>query len=229
MHRPSRYRTSSFTITVLLHAAIMIVAALLSLPIPERKPDNDVELHFLPSPFPPAPVGMPEATARRTVTPPSSRQPSITAPKPVTPIVTEAEPSRHEAASTTDDVVEIPARTWQPPPSPFDSEMTPEQAWGLLDSLLREHPEFRDMVLREMLAGQGFVRDSLPPVSFHLEDVMKFEKFLPSWMYEIGRQQGLHPGNYHPVYGHRNPSQYSGPSVNILGLIDFLRGLLSGK
>ncbi len=229
MHRPPRYRTSSLTITLLLHAAIMTVAALLSLPLPERKPDNDVELQFLPLSPSPTPVRVPQASARRSVPVPSTRGHSEPVTKPTPPTSTETEQSQPDAARNTDDVVEIPARTWQPPPSPFDSALTPEQAWGLLDSLLREHPEFRDMVLREMLAGQGFVRDSLPPVSFHLEDVMKFEKFLPSWMYELGRQQGLHGGNYHPVYGHRNPSQYSGPSVNIFGLIDFLRGLLSGK
>ncbi len=120
-----------------------------------------------------------------------------------------------------------PRPQWKLPKNVLENDWTPEQAWGELTQLLHEHPEYKDMVLREMLAGSGFVKDSLPPLSFHLDDVMKFEEFLPSWMYEAQRMQGLH-GGYSPVMGTRRIEQYTGPQIDIIGAYKFLRGLIEG-
>lgn len=120
------------------------------------------------------------------------------------------------------------SRTWRLPGNVLDPDITPEQAWKELTQLLEKHPQFKDMVVREMLAGSGFVQDSLPPVSFHLDDVLKFEKFLPSWMYEAMRVQSQY-GGYSPVMGHRRVEQYTGPQLNVISALKYLYDLIEGK
>jgi hypothetical protein len=119
-------------------------------------------------------------------------------------------------------------RVWIPPRNVLDPEISPEVAWKELTRLIEEYPQFKDMVVREMLAGSGFVRDSLPPVSFRLEDVMKFEKFVPSWVYEAARVQGSY-GGYNPVLGYRRSEQYTGPQLNALQALKFLIDLIEGE
>ncbi|MCZ7555927.1 MAG: hypothetical protein M5R41_05940 [Bacteroidia bacterium] len=120
------------------------------------------------------------------------------------------------------------ARVWTPPKRVLDPEITPEQAWVELTRLIGEYPQYKDMVVREMLAGSGFVRDSLPPVSFRLEDVMKFEQFVPSWVIEAARVQGSY-GGYNPVLGYRRAEQYTGPQLNVIQALKFLIDLIGGE
>lgn len=119
------------------------------------------------------------------------------------------------------------ARVWTTPKRVLDPEITPEQAWVELTRLIEEYPQYKDMVVREMLAGSGFVRDSLPPVSFHLEDVMKFEQFVPSWVIEAARVQGSY-GGYNPVLGYRRSEQYTGPQLNVIQALKYLIDLIGG-
>jgi hypothetical protein len=213
-------RSSAALATVLLHLLLLALTLMISLPEAEKS-ERDLLLtidfaarhakadeRMLPTPTRSLPS--PSMEQRPIVTdPPSTRQPQAVVDMPLV-----------------DTLRRRP--TLQLPRNVLERDITPEQAWDELTRLLEQYPEYREMVVREMIAGAGFVPDSLPPVSFHLEDVMKFETFLPGWMYEMGRMQGMH-GGYSPVMGHRRTEQYTGPQFNVLQGLKFLLDLIGGR
>ncbi|MBR9979115.1 MAG: hypothetical protein KFH87_13605 [Bacteroidetes bacterium] len=108
----------------------------------------------------------------------------------------------------------------------FERDIDPEEAWRQLGALLDEHPEFREMVLREMIAGQGFLSDSLPPVNLHLDQIFK-HGIRPTWDTQRGAIEHA-SRTFDPVQGWTNKGSY-GPQINIIGLLKFLMDLIEGE
>jgi hypothetical protein len=213
-------RRAALLIAVGVHLVLLVSAAFIHLREVEK---TERRLYFIltESEVPPEPDR--KETKQRVSTPLATR-PILPPSGPHIPVHT----TKRDVAELD---VAIPAsdsqRVWIPPRNILDADISPEQAWTELTRLIEEYPQYRDMVVREMLAGSGFVRDSLPPVSFRLEDVMKFEKFVPSWVYEAARVQGSY-GGYNPVLGYRRSEQYTGPQLNVFQALKFLIDLIEG-
>ncbi|MFA6234865.1 MAG: hypothetical protein WC824_11905 [Bacteroidota bacterium] len=223
-------RSIALIVTVVLHLALLVISDLMHLNEPPHG-DITVELSF--SSVPPAEI--PSRFDRQNRAPtakaadqavPSPRVPirsqndipqqTLPAPKIVDPIQTE-EPVDNKSLN-------------RPPEMNFrrilERELTPEQAWQLLTKLLAEHPEFRETVLREMIAGKGFVPDSLPPVNLQLARIFK-NGIQPTWESQRGAIEEAFK-SFDPVQGWTNKGGY-GPQLNVIGLINFLLKLIEGK
>lgn len=130
--------------------------------------------------------------------------------------------------------IEIRAQN-QPAPSttslpidkgPLEKHLTPEEAFGQLTRLLEEYPQYREMIVREMIAGSGFVPDSLPPIDLHLETMIG-DRFRDTWI--RSREHIEHEfRSYDGVHGWRQNSNYGG-QLNIFGLLQFLIDLIEGR
>lgn len=110
--------------------------------------------------------------------------------------------------------------------SVLDRPMDAERAWEVLDELLREYPQFRESVVREMIAGSGLPPDSLTRADLRLDQIFR-DGMRPSW----GRQREVIEHAYRsfdPVMGWTNKGGY-GPAVNVLGLLKFLIDLIEGE
>lgn len=211
-----RERRLAITITFIVHGALLLLALLTQLREPDRGVDQIVL--FFPVEATTATFSEIEETSKA----PSVQEAEPPPPSPQPPSFRRDEVEYVEIDTVMDEAV------WSVPKRALDADITPEQALVALEKLLEEHPEYKNLIVREMIAGSGFVRDSLPPVSFHLEDVMKFENFLPSWMYEAARMKGLH-GGHSPVHGHWSPEQRGGAQIDVIGLYRFLKHLISGE
>ena len=112
------------------------------------------------------------------------------------------------------------------PSSPLERDMTPEEAWDQLGKLLEKHPEFREMVMREMIAGSGFTPDTVPKLNLYLEQMIG-GRFDQSW---LRSRNGIEHAfrSYDGVHGWRQNSNY-GNQVNVLGLLRFLIDLIEGE
>jgi len=209
--------SAALILSLLLHTAGMLTALLIHLHDPPSA-DRRIELGILPSPEPrTAPQQTdsgPEATARKTHL--QQRRISVPAPQtPQLPDIPEREPEEERRDPT---VIEIPS-------SPLEKEMTPEEAWSELGQLLEKHPEFREMVVREMLAGSGFAPDTLPKISLYLEQMIG-GRFDRSWLQNRSAIEHAFR-SYDGVHGWRQNSNY-GNQVNVLGLLRFLIDLIEG-
>ncbi len=110
--------------------------------------------------------------------------------------------------------------------SVLDRGVTPEQAWEMLAGLIEQYPQFREMALREMVAGQGLPPDSLPKINLHLDQILK-NGIQPSW---DTQRQAIEEASrsFDPVHGWTNKGSY-GPQVNVIGIILFLIDLIEGE
>ena len=109
--------------------------------------------------------------------------------------------------------------------SVFDRPVSAEKAWEVLGELLEEYPQFRESVMREMIAGAGLPPDSLPRADMRYEQMFR-DGIRPSW--ERQRETVEHAfRSFDPVHGWMNKGGY-GPAVNVLGLLKFLIDLIEG-
>jgi len=107
-------------------------------------------------------------------------------------------------------------------------ELTPEQAMKELLELLERHPEFRNLALREAIAGDGMAPDRRPKTDLRLEEMLAMENWRSSWEYELTKRGGGgYTGPYDPVFGF-DRDKYSGFQVNIPELLKFLKRLIGG-
>lgn len=107
--------------------------------------------------------------------------------------------------------------------------MSQEEALGELLHLLGKHPEFKETILRELLAGDGAV-DPVPPLEiFGLEQLLKLHAGKLALPGALARGLGgVNPNPvYHPVHGlNGNPV---GMSINYLGILLKLIELIKGE
>lgn len=106
--------------------------------------------------------------------------------------------------------------------------MSQEEAFGELMRLLERHPEFKETILREMLAGDGAVTPPAKLEIFGLEQLLALHKgklALPgAGSRSLG---GVNPNpTYSPIHG-TNPNPVAG-SFNYIGLLLKLISLIKG-
>jgi hypothetical protein len=109
-----------------------------------------------------------------------------------------------------------------------ERELTSEQALKELLELLERHPEFRNLALREAIAGDGMTPGRLSLPDLRIEEMLEMENWKSSWEYELmKRGGGGYTGPYDPVYGF-DRDKYTGLQVNILELLKLLKRLIGG-
>lgn len=104
-----------------------------------------------------------------------------------------------------------------------------EEAFGELMRLLEKHPEFKETILREMLAGDGAVAPPAKLEIFGLEELLDLHRgklALPgAGSRALG---GVNPNpTYSPIHG-TNPNPVAG-SFNYIGLLLKLISLIRGE
>jgi hypothetical protein len=219
-HGPeSRDRGYAWTVSILIHGLGITIALAIALQSPDRQ-ESAVELSFEA-----APQRMQEAEDAPSGRPAASRNLP-----PARPRVATQSPS---LPGLPDLVVERPPENAQDEPpeftlpaSPLERDWTPEEAYGELTRLLEEYPQFREQVLREMIAGKGFVPDTVQHIELYL-DQMLAPGLAPSW----GRQRAAVEGafrSFDGVSGWRQNSNYGG-GINVIGLLLFLYDLIEGE
>lgn len=123
-----------------------------------------------------------------------------------------ADPSKQQASAGLRSVLERP--------------LTTEEAWSILGRLMEEHPRYRGLVLREMIAGSGLPVDSVPRIDLRYDSVFR-NGIRPSW----GAQRHVIEDafkSFDAVHGWTNKGGY-GPTINVIGLIRFLIDLIEGE
>lgn len=109
------------------------------------------------------------------------------------------------------------------------ARLSQEEAFGELLRLLEKHPEFKETILREMLAGDGAVAPVPKLEIFGLEQLLALHKgklALPgAGSRALG---GVNPNpTYSPIHG-TNPNPVAG-SFNYIGLLLKLISLIRGE
>jgi hypothetical protein len=103
------------------------------------------------------------------------------------------------------------------------------QAFEELGKLLTGHPEFRNLILKEMIAGDGRVPGRKWMLDMRLADILKFERFLSPYEYELMKGGGGgYTGPYDPVHGFDRDKR-KGFLVNVFELLGFVKKLLGLK
>ena len=211
-----RSATAAWAISAVFHLALLAAAGLFVLGDPVRDSEA-VSLRFERR------VEQEVVEEDRTERAPNSGR--LTAPQ--RPLLSEPTPPEN-AVVLQDLVIEEPASDdgFIIPPSPIKSEMTPEEAFAELNRLLEEYPQYRDQVLREMIAGDGFVQDSLPPINLYLEQMFK-GGVTPTWQ---GQRHVVEQAfsTFNGVSGWSQNGNYGG-GVNVLGLLKLLIDLIEGE
>jgi len=209
--------STALIISALLHAAGILIALLIHLQDPTAA-DRVIELSIMRESEREEDLSDAEAVSQRGTQ--SAQSPPMTTvppppPAPMLPDIRDEIPDRENRDRP---VMEIPS-------SPLERDMTPEEAWDQLTTLLEEHPEFREMVLREMIAGSGFAPDTVPKINLYLEQMIG-GRFDQSW---VRSRRGIEHAfrSYDGVHGWRQNSNY-GNQVNVLGLLRFLIDLIEG-
>ncbi|MFZ1731937.1 MAG: hypothetical protein WBQ23_06835 [Bacteroidota bacterium] len=229
---PSKTEGVSIAIfaTLFLHVVLLIAALFIHLQEPPRS-DITVQLTFRRSEMA-KPIVQSSEDIREELNAPtakSSPHPAPPAEQPpqfppearaVQPLTTESIHADYPSRDSTQKAREMTLR------SVLDRRLSPEQAWEILAKMLTEHPEFRDTVLKEMIAGQGYAPDSLPPVNLYLDQIFK-NGIQPTWQAQRGAIESAFK-SFDPVQGWTNKGGY-GPQINIIGLIQFLIKLIEGK
>lgn len=207
---------------VLLHALFLLTALLVYLPAP-LSDSGPIELRFT-APARQLPVTSP---SRGVPVKPDDRDESRPPPPAALPA---AAPNTNTASETLEIDASAPNSMRSAPTtalrSVLDRGLTPEQAWDILGRLLDEYPQYRDSVLREMIAGSGLPADSLPRVNLSLDQMLK-NGIKPTWETQRTAIEDAFK-SYDAVMGWTNKGGY-GPSINIIGVIKFLIDLIEGK
>lgn len=222
----------SFVVALLLHALVLFFAVLFRLPDPPSRQESVEVRLYTEREARTEERRQTEATVRprEEITPPiKQRHPDPSRPLP---------PSPERATETADAPVLVDARQDVAPvdsshaerrkniTSVLDRSVDPERAWEVLDELLRQYPQYRESVVREMIAGSGLMPDTLTRADLRFDAI--FQKGIkPSW----GRQREVIEQafrSYDPVMGWTNKGGY-GPAVNVLGLLKFLIDLIEGE
>lgn len=224
---------AAWVIAVGLHVVMLFLAAHIPLQEPEHQEDS-LQLGFLPKAARrpefestradyPAGDGRDATASAERASP--VRDPDLTRP----PEEDEARDARVALAGD-DDGVKVrdgsQREEWISLRSVLDRGMSPEQALETLAGLLEQYPQYRETVLREMIAGQGLPPDSLPKINLYLNQILK-NGIKPTWdtqhraVEEVGR-------SFDPVQGWTNKGG-TGPQINVLGIIFFLIDLIEGK
>lgn len=220
---------TSIIAAVSLHALLLLAALLVYLPTPPTATDT-VELRFLAQPYDERKVASAaDPPPQREMKPPREDldEPRLPPPPASLPAVaTNTTPASETlkiealAPDSMRSMTNIALR------SVLDRELSPEQAWDVLGRLLDEYPQYRESVLRELIAGSGLPQDSLPRINLFLDQILK-NGIKPTW--ETQRTAIEHAfRSYDPVMGWTNKGGY-GPSINIIGVIKFLIDLIDGK
>ncbi len=222
--------TLAIVATVTLHLGVLLVAVFIHLQQPDSA-DRDVHVWFQGRPIAePPPDRPPEKTERKAETGEHSRQRAPIVPQPpavprtrVTPPAAQNEPLVVQAATPGDSVTKERTMTFR---HVLDRDLSPEEALDILSELLESHPEYKNLVVRDMIAGAGLPRDSLPPIDLALDQI--FKNGIPkTWDTQRGAVESAWK-SYDPVMGWTNKGGY-GPQVNVLGIIKFLLDLIQGK
>jgi hypothetical protein len=222
-------RITSVIAALALHGLLLLAALLVHLPILPITSDT-VELRFL---APPDKV----LDSEKSADPPLSREMTATPdprdevhlpppPAKLPAVISNTNPASETLkieASAPDSLRAMPTTALR---GVLDRNLKPEQAWDILGRLLDEYPQYRESVLRELIAGSGLPPDSLPRINLHLDQMLK-NGIKPTW--ETQRTAIEHAfRSYDPVMGWTNKGGY-GPSINIIGLLTFLIDLIEGK
>jgi hypothetical protein len=222
VRREAASRRLALATAVLLHAFLLLAAVLTRLPDPPLD-QQSLELRFLGLPKEEGERKMSE-TIRRTAAP--GRRPAAARPvvAPLAGVDERTGPEQiHIVMPVVDSAVASPVVTLR---SVLDREMSAEQAWEMLGQLLEQYPQFREMVVREMIAGSGLPPDSLPRINLHLDQI--FKDGIPlTWQTQRGAIESA-SRSFDPVMGWTNKGGY-GPSINVFGLVKFLMDLIEGK
>lgn len=213
-----RDRGYAWTASILLHGAFILFTVFIALQSPPKQ-ETVVELTITRDP---ADAPRRESATktekegeRRAEAPPRPRiSAQVPAAAPLPDLNVELRDERENAVSFTI------------PQTPLERTWTPEEAYTELTRLLEEYPQFREQVLREMIAGKGFVPDTVQHIDLSLDQILA-DGIRPSW----GRQRSAIEGafrSYDGVSGWKQNSNY-GTGVNIIGLLRFLYDLIEGE
>ena len=151
------------------------------------------------------------ATVREDATPPATREEFVKLPR---SLEATTDTSRSRSAFETD--LMAPA-------------LTEQQAFAELGRLLKEHPEYKHLILRELFAGDGRVPMKKWMLDPRLDDILRFNTFLSSYEYELMKSGGGgYMGPYDPVHGFDRDKR-KGFLVNVSEVLQFLQKLLGLK
>jgi hypothetical protein len=224
---------AAWVVAVGLHVGMLVLAALIPLREPERREDT-LQLSFLPRTargpeFESTRADLP-ANDDRNATASAGRVSPVSDPSLTRPQAEEEGSDARVAIVADDDGVSVRDGSRQTERtslrSVLDRGMSPEQAMETLAGLLAQYPQYRETVLREMIAGQGLPPDSLPRINLYLDQILK-DGIKPTW--ETQRRAVEEAGrSFDPVQGWTNKGGY-GPQINVLGIIFFLIDLIEGK
>ncbi|PLX23209.1 MAG: hypothetical protein C0600_15610 [Ignavibacteria bacterium] len=212
-----RYSRLSWVISLLLHACVLTAALFITLLDPtSNTPEMDVRLFTSEKQVPVASTewSLTESSPSRVPPPADARLEQ----QPEEMIEQLPEIATPEVISATADEIHFTI-----PEDILKKEWTPEEAYGLLSQLIDEYPQYKDMVLREMIAGHGFAPDTAQPIDLCIRQMLS-GGIKPSWG---NQRQSIEQafGSFNGVSGWSQNSNYGG-GVNILGLINFLIGLI---
>ncbi|MBE0645234.1 MAG: hypothetical protein IH600_14215 [Bacteroidetes bacterium] len=218
-------RTLAVFLTLALHLIVLIIATLIQLHEPHHH-DPSVRLWFRSTPQQTSPAAEDQrpssAAGRRENVSDAVIEPPQSPPRTL-PLV-ESEQTVHADVALDADTSSDPRRMTLR--SVLDRKIRPDQAWEILARLLEEYPEYKNMIVKEMIAGTGLPADSLPRINLYLDQIFK-NGIQPTW----GTQRGAIEGawkSFDPVMGWTNKGGY-GPQINVLGLLKFLIDLIEGK
>ena len=226
-----------------VHAVFLLTAVLTTLHSPsDRAEDIVVSFEAIPPAIPRESRGQSTRThapeLKASVRPRESNRASMSRRESATqsqPVDAPA-PEPDAALVQTPDPVEIPAQAGTPRALPHmlsrdltAPAMTDQQAFDELLGLLERHPEYRNLILREMFAGDGRVPGSKWMLEARVGDVLKFESFLTPYQYELMKSGGGgYTGPYDPVHGFDRDKR-KGFLVNVPALLKFLKTLIGIK
>lgn len=103
--------------------------------------------------------------------------------------------------------------------------MTSEQAYAELNRLLEEYPQFRDQIMRKLVAGSGMTPDTVPKFDLRLEQMLA-NGIKPSWNNQRHRVEAANQ-SFNGVSGWTQNSY--GGGINVLGLLGLLYDLIKGE
>ncbi|MDT8323511.1 MAG: hypothetical protein RRA94_05335 [Bacteroidota bacterium] len=214
-----RDHSYAWTASILLHAILLAITLLFFLPSPEKQ-KTEVELRF----------EKPSPAALRETEVPAGRNEAISTTAPPRPLMETRVPSAPLLPDLSVPRVQESEReaeqTFSLPTTPLERDWTPEEAYAELTRLLEEYPQFRETVLREMIAGKGFAPDTVQRIDLYL-DRMLANGINPSWNRQRSAVEGAFR-SYDGVSGWRQNSNYGG-GINVIGLLRFLYDLIEGE
>jgi hypothetical protein len=217
-----RIRLFSWGVSLLLHSLLLGFAFILVLRNPPRH-EADIELRFE---KPTRQEQRPPVQTLDDLLPAASSRLSAPA-APILPV------SAPPSPALPDIVVQRPATTvtdakesFDLPQSPLDRNWTPEEAYAELTRLLEQYPQFREQVLREMIAGKGFAPDTVRKIDLYLDQILA-NGIKPSWGQQRHAVEGAF-STFNGVSGWSQNGNYGG-GVNIFGILKFLIDLIDGE